>query len=249
MLTYNQQPNHNQRMKMYQHQPIDNGLIDGYALVMGNQDDITRQLTALLWEHGVPAYAAPSMTEPDNTVAARGTPAFILLHMEKVDASAIVDLETFRMRYDVPLLCVAPADARQPHVQALLQMATDFIVTPYQSQELILRIRRVCSAARVSRKGQPVGERYTSVKRTAPLTDTERKILKCLGDSLGEPVHLDELAALIPGDTPQARVKLLRVHIFRLRQKIEPMPKNPTYVRTMRDYGYYLSEQPEGIEA
>jgi two-component system alkaline phosphatase synthesis response regulator PhoP len=67
------------------------------------------------------------------------------------------------------------------------------------------------------------------------------------GQTLGEPVHMDELATLIPGDTDAARVRLLRVSVFHLRQKIEPAPKNPTYLRTVRDFGYYLSQKPEGL--
>ena len=249
MLTYQQFANPVSWTTMNTFSQPGGGLIDGYALVVGTHADGLQKLTALLWEHGVPAYAAPGVDAPDKTVAARGRPAFILLHMDRLDATAVMALETFRMRHDVPLLCIAPADAQPPHVQALLQMASDFIVAPYQPAELLLRIRRVCAAARsVQLPPQSfAGAIPASAKRPAPLTQTERAILNRLSETLGEPVPLDELAALIPGDTDAARVRLLRVHIFRLRQKIEPMPKNPTYVRTVRDYGYYLTEKVEGL--
>lgn len=245
MLTYQQLANPTSWTTMNTYPQSSGGIIDGYALVMGGQDETLRKLTALLWEHGVPAYAAPNLRETDKTVAVRGAPTLILLHLDKVHAAAIVDLENFRLRYGVPLLCIAPADARQPHVQALMQVATDFIVAPYQPHELVLRIRRICASLRQSTTAL-VARRPAWTN--SPLSDTERNILQRLAQNLGEPVHLDDLAEVVPGDTHETRIKLLRVHIFRMRQKLEPTPKNPKYVRTVRDYGYCLTQIPEGAE-
>lgn len=223
---------------------------DGYALVMGSHVESLHKLTAMLWEHGVPSYAAAGVEALDATVAARGNPAFLLLLVEKMSAAAIVGLETFRIRHDVPLLCITPAGSQPPHVQALLQMATDFITTPYQPQELFLRIRRLNTTASPMRTPPTRGKRRLSAaERQASLSDTERKILARLSERLGEPVSLEELVALIPSGTPGARLKLLRVYIFRLRQKIEPKPKDPVYLRTVRDFGYYLTAKVGEFDA
>lgn len=249
MLTYDKQVNPANWMTMNTHAQNGGGLINGYALILGRQPDNLRQLTALLWEHGVPAYAASGVHDSDKTVAARGAPAFILLHLDNVEPMAIVELEEFRMRHNVPLLCIVSNAARQPHVQALMQMATDFVIAPYDSDELLLRIRRVCAASRQTAAPRDAyGPMQSAVPKTPPsLSVTEAKLLERLAETIGEPVHLDELADLIPGDSHEARIKLLRVHIFRLRQKIEPSPKNPTYLRTVRDYGYYLTQKVDGI--
>lgn len=225
--------------------------MDGYALVVGSHEESLHKLTTTLWEHGVPGYAAPNVEALDTTVAARGKPAFLLLLVEQLSAAAIVGLETFRIHHDVPLLCITPAGPQPPHVQALLQMATDFIATPYQPQELFLRIRRLKATAPTacSPAAPPRGkQRLSAAERQASLSDTERRILARLSERLGEPVPLEDLLALIPGGTPGAQLKLLRVHIFRLRQKIEPTPKDPVYLRTVREFGYYLTSKVDGIE-
>ena len=247
MLTYGQQPNPGMWMTMQTSPQTGGGLIDGYVLVVSSHAGTRDGLTALLWEYGIPAYAAPGIDAPEKIAAARGAPALLLLHLDRMGAISIVELENFRMRHDVPLLCIAPADAHQPHVQALLQMAGDFIMTPYEPTELMLRIRRVCTPAR--RPGA-AREAVQPTPAQAPPTfsDTERIILQRLSETIGEPVELDELAALLPSDTPEARRRLLRVHIFRLRRKIEPVPRNPTYLRTVRDYGYYLAQELEWLK-
>jgi DNA-binding response OmpR family regulator len=233
--------------------------MDGYALVVGSHEESLHKLTTTLWEHGVPGYAAPNVEALDTTVAARGKPAFLLLLVEQLSAAAIVGLETFRIHHDVPLLCITPAGPQPPHVQALLHMATDFITTPYQPQELFLRIRRLKATASPlhtppalpmrTPPAPPRGtQRLSAAEHQSSLSDTERKILARLSERLGEPVPLEDLLALIPGGTPGAQLKLLRVHIFRLRQKIEPTPKDPVYLRTVREFGYYLTSKVDGIE-
>jgi DNA-binding response OmpR family regulator len=224
MLTYQQLANPVSWTTMNTFSQPGGGLIDGYALVVGSHADGLQKLTALLWEHGVPGYAAPNVEALDTTVAARGKPAFLLLLVEQLSAAAIVGLETFRIHHDVPLLCITPAGPQPPHVQALLHMATDFITTPYQPQELFLRIRRlkVTAPTACSPAAPPRGkQRLSAAERQASLSDTERRILARLSERLGEPVPLEELVALIPGGTPGTRLKLLRVHIFRLRQKMD----------------------------
>ena len=69
------------------------------------------------------------------------------------------------------------------------------------------------------------------------LTPTETKLLYLLMRNAGRVVSAEFLLRRL---WPMEEVfeDTLRVHIHRLRQKIEPVPARPTYVNTERGFGY-----------
>jgi DNA-binding response OmpR family regulator len=74
-------------------------------------------------------------------------------------------------------------------------------------------------------------------ERPVPLTSTETKLLYVLMRQAGRAVPTDFLMRrLWPGE--EAFEDTLRVHIHRLRSKIEPDPARPRYVVTERGVGY-----------
>jgi hypothetical protein len=72
------------------------------------------------------------------------------------------------------------------------------------------------------------------------LTDREFEILHCLAERAGQVVTRDELLHLVWGysDTPLTRT--VDNFIFRLRHKLEPDPRHPTYIRKAYGDGYRL---------
>ena len=73
--------------------------------------------------------------------------------------------------------------------------------------------------------------------RPVPLTSTETKLLFVLMRNAGRVVATDFLLRrLWPSD--EVFEDTLRVHVHRLRSKIEPEPSRPRYVVTERGSGY-----------
>jgi len=72
------------------------------------------------------------------------------------------------------------------------------------------------------------------------LTPTEFEILYCLMQHLNEPVPLGVLLKEVWGYEADEDVRMLRVHVGGLRNKIEPNPKQPTFVQTVNHVGYKL---------
>ena len=73
--------------------------------------------------------------------------------------------------------------------------------------------------------------------RPVPLTSTETKLLYVLMRNAGRVVATDFLLRrLWPSD--EVFEDTLRVHVHRLRGKIEPEPSRPRYVVTERGSGY-----------
>jgi two-component system KDP operon response regulator KdpE len=79
--------------------------------------------------------------------------------------------------------------------------------------------------------------------RPLDLTPTEFKVLSCLMDRPDEvwsPKQLVRRARGYDTDTPGARA-IIRVHIRRLRKKLEPDPSHPTYILNVRGVGYMFA--------
>ena len=72
----------------------------------------------------------------------------------------------------------------------------------------------------------------------------ERALLARLLLSANRVVSVDRLLDdLWEGDPPESGSVSLRVHVSRLRQKIEPDPRHPRYVKTVRGAGYLLARE------
>lgn len=79
------------------------------------------------------------------------------------------------------------------------------------------------------------------------LTPTEFKILACLietPDQVWKPQELVRRARGYETDTHGARA-IIRVHIRRLRKKLEPDPSQPHYILNVRGVGYMFSTSPD----
>lgn len=68
------------------------------------------------------------------------------------------------------------------------------------------------------------------------LTDAELQLLTVLAARAGEPVSREDLAEL----TSAGMERSVDVQVTRLRRKIEPNPKEPVHIQTVRGIGYRL---------
>lgn len=79
------------------------------------------------------------------------------------------------------------------------------------------------------------------------LTPTEFRLLECLisrADEVCSPQELVKCAQGYETDAWGAR-SIVRVHIRRLRRKLEPSPENPRYILNVRGVGYVFASKPE----
>ena len=73
------------------------------------------------------------------------------------------------------------------------------------------------------------------------LTPTEFEILYCLIQYFDNSVTLAVLLNEVWGYDSDEDVRMLRVHVGGLRQKIEDDPKHPIYLQTVTNVGYKLT--------
>ena len=84
------------------------------------------------------------------------------------------------------------------------------------------------------------------VNKKVKLTPTEFEILYCLMQHFNNPVTLATLLDEVWGYDRDEDVRMLRVHVGGLRNKIEPNPKTPKYLHTVTNVGYKLTPFAEG---
>lgn len=92
-------------------------------------------------------------------------------------------------------------------------------------------------------------DRYTVTVggRPVDLTPTEFRLLACLMENAGQVCTPQELVRRAQGyDTdPWGARAIVRVHVRRLRQKLEPDPSKPRYVVNVRGVGYLFPADPQ----
>jgi DNA-binding response OmpR family regulator len=156
-----------------------------------------------------------------------------------------------KKRGDMPIIFLTAVGEVKTRVEGIRGYAEDYIVKPFDYQELLARVQRVlCRTAglRSLREALVViddglsldfgrAEAHTP-ERVVKLSVTEAKLLYHLVRHAGHTVPLSTLVSRIWGYAGEAGPEALRVAIYRLRRKVEPEPAKPRYILTDREVGY-----------
>jgi two-component system alkaline phosphatase synthesis response regulator PhoP len=150
-----------------------------------------------------------------------------------------------------PILMLSARGEVVDKVAGLQFGADDYVAKPFEFAELLARIEALLRRAalpntpsgaaeysfgdirvdfkrtEVSRNGQPV-----------PLSAREFHLLRYLIEHRDETLDRDVLLKEVWGYTAAIPTRTLDVHVAWLRQKLEPNPKTPVYILTVRGFGY-----------
>ncbi|EJQ91757.1 two component transcriptional regulator, winged helix family [Bacillus mycoides] len=133
--------------------------------------------------------------------------------------------------------------------QGLTIGADDYIEKPFSPIELTARVQALLRRVKGNKENmesihsEPFRlnlqqERLYKEGVVIDLTPTEYIILRCLMGNQGKPISRDELLNEIWGVNYVVKTKVIGVNIRRLRQKIEPNPSGPQFLRTVWGKGY-----------
>ncbi len=151
---------------------------------------------------------------------------------------------------DVPILFLSSHNDVNDVVRALESGADDYIVKPFDNEELVARIRaHLRRAPRAPSQEELVFDdgdfRVNFLNREVYVRDTlchltpkEFNLLGVLVRNAGRVVTRDELVRLAWGEEYSDAVESLKLYIHYLRQKLEVDPDRPTYIITSRGVGY-----------
>ncbi len=172
----------------------------------------------------------------------------IILDLMMPGESGLDFARDLRRRSDVPILMLTAMAEADDRINGLEGGADDYVVKPFEPRELLLRIRNIL------KRGIRAQEAATDLQLGDFLFRRDREELVRDGD----PVRLTELEvgllsalAARPGDVLSRDDLIARtgaagggravdVQVTRLRRKIEPNPRQPRYLLTVRGQGYVL---------
>lgn len=160
---------------------------------------------------------------------------------------------------DVLILFLTGKGSVEERLAGLDSGGDDYLVKPFDVRELFSRVktllRRAHSSGRTHFRTLVVGPltldadtRHVQVKeKTVLLTPTEWKLLYHLASHAGKVFSQTELLQQAWGyPLEAASLGLVRWYIKKLREKIEPDPDHPIYIRTLPHHGYALVASESG---
>lgn len=180
----------------------------------------------------------------------KDSPNLVILDLGLPDISGFEVLKQIREISKTPVLVLTVYDDEMSVVKALNLGADDYVVKPFRKLELIARMQSLIKRTPELYHNLPIQTGCLSLGPTLldcqyngkhiHLTKTEGLIMLRLMSSVGDCVTRKQLVEDIWGYSDSGSIYNLRVYVRRLRQKIEPDPKNPKIIITKSGLGYTL---------
>jgi two-component system KDP operon response regulator KdpE len=182
-------------------------------------------------------------------------PDIVLLDLGLPDMEGVKVLRKLREWSDVPVLILSVRDDAEEKVEALDAGADDYVTKPFDTAELLARIR-VAQRRSLTETGEPVfksgplcvdfAARQVKLNGTEiKLTPTEYSLLRVLVQNAGKVVTHRQLLRIVWGEKAESQAQYLRVYVTHLRKKLETDADAPSLIKTEVGIGYRLSLDPE----
>ena len=219
-------------------------------LVVDDEPDIVSVVRMTLEAEGFEVSTGYSAQDAFDLINRKGLPHLAVLDIMMPGTDGITLARKLQKFSDLPVIMLTAIDEEATVVKTIEEVAEDYVTKPFKPKELAARVKRV-----IRRMGDFAfrletltviddrlavdfaGKKALIDEEPVSLTPTETKILHILIRSARRTVTTEYLLArLWPLD--EVFEDTLRVHVHRLRQKIEPNASKPQYLITQRGVGY-----------
>jgi two-component system KDP operon response regulator KdpE len=187
-------------------------------------------------------------------------PDVVVLDIIMPDMSGLEVMRRIRERTNIPIILLTARDRDEDKIRGLEFGADDYLVKPFNPEELSARVRAVLRRGIVPANSERVvrvknieidlGRRLARKDgELVRLTRTEWMLLQHLAANAGKVILNTELLTKVWGPEYRNDLQYLRVWVSRLRSKLEPDPSNPTIIKTLQGIGYLLDPGDNAGEA
>ena len=225
------------------------------VLIVDDDPMILRLVSDKLNRAGFEVFAATSGQGALQTIDRHGLPHLAIVDINMPGMDGFEFCRTVQAYSDLPVILLTAVDEEETVIRGIEQFAEDYVTKPFSPRELVARVQRV-----LRRVGdfaytlEPVTQvdsqlavdfnhQQAIVKgESIALTPTETKLLYILMRNAGRTVtHGFLLRRLWPME--EVFEDTLRVHVHRLRKKIQGGPSQPQYITTERGIGYRFASK------
>jgi two-component system KDP operon response regulator KdpE len=224
------------------------------ALVIDDERQIRKLLRIVLEQDRYRVLEAETGKQGLSDVALR-RPDVVLLDLGLPDLDGLSVLKRLREWSHVPVLILSVREGAEDKVSALDAGADDYVTKPFESGELLARLRAI--QRRTTSGGEEAFFRAGSLEidfnarsvkvkgREVKLTPIEYALLKILAQHADRVVTHKQLLREVWGPNSEDHSQYLRVYMNHLRKKIEPAETREKLLRTESGIGYRLL-RPQG---
>jgi two-component system KDP operon response regulator KdpE len=239
--------------------------VEPLVLAVDDEAGILRLIRLELSEQGFRVVVASDGEEAIRTFEQQ-RPDVVVLDIMLPDMSGLEVMRRLRERSNTPIILLTARDHDEDKVRGLELGADDYIVKPFNPQELTARARAVMRRAVRESNGESTvvagdveidldKRLVTKGGEPVSLTRTEWMLLQHLASNAGRVMLNTELLSKVWGPEYIDDLQYLRVWISRLRSKLETDHTQPSVIKTLQGIGYLLdvegrlSEDPAGEDA
>jgi two-component system KDP operon response regulator KdpE len=222
------------------------------VLVVDDEPQIQRLLRVTLEANGYRVFDAATGSD-GIAQAAQRRPDAVLLDLGLPDLEGMEVLKRLREWSRVPVIILSVRDREDDKVAALDAGADDYVTKPFNSAELLARLRAVLrhvqpqGADAIFRTGELEVDLSARVVRKRgqeiKLTPIEYALLRLFVTHAGKVLTHRQLLTEVWGPKAVEQTHYLRVHIAHLREKLEANPAQPEHFITEPGVGYRLIEK------
>ncbi len=157
---------------------------------------------------------------------------------------------------DVPVVMLTARDDEMSVVVGLEVGADDYITKPFSYRELVSRVRATLRRRRIDARASsrqerlefpglvidPTRRQVVAQGTPVDLTTAQFDILLLLASHPGRVYGRGQIMQTVWGTEFSGDSRAADMHMRNIREKVEPDPKKPTYVLTVRGVGYKFAE-------
>lgn len=227
-------------------------------LLVDDDRDLVEVLTYVLQREGfsiVAAFDGESAWRQFQT----DPPILVILDINMPGIDGLEVCRRIREASTVPVVMLTARAEEVDIIRALGLGADDYVTKPFSPRQLVARVKAVLRRANANAIGVAPSEpedlrssdlhldlRTRTMTRRGEvihLTPLEYKIMVFLLRNQGRVLASAAIVEHVWGYVGSGNEDLVKVHVHRLRQKIENDPQSPVYVRTVPGAGYIIPER------
>ncbi len=220
-------------------------------LIIEDDGNIRKLLALYLEREGFKVLTAAS-GEEGLALFSSEAPDLVILDIMLPDIDGWEICRRIREKYTCPVIMLTALDSTRDKVAGLEIGSDDYITKPFEPREMVARVRAVLRRSSGTVRGPILrfpeltidqnAHRVISSGEEVHLTAKEFDLLWLLANHPGQVFTRDQLLDRIWGYEFYGNIRTVDVHIRHLREKLEPDPDHPRYIKTVWGVGYKFEE-------